>query len=117
MVYLPSEQQFKWHIIWFYFPIREESVPGTKPVAPVTQPVVPTGHRVPDPTVEMLCSAPVWFWPEPQLELEKEKNRGAIAINLGSPNSPAGTILAHEQTGSILIAHIYNLGPNTFIFS
>ena len=43
------------------------------------------------------------------MELEEQKNQGAIAINLGFPNSPAGAILAHEQIGSILIMHIYNI--------
>lgn len=57
----------------------------------------------------MLYSVPAFVWPEPWLELKEQKNQGAKAINLGSQNSPAGTILAHEQIGSILIMHTYKI--------
>lgn len=84
-------------------------MPGVKPVVPVTPPAVLVGHRTPDHTAKMLCFVPAWFWPEPQLEPDGQKNQGAIAINLGTPNPPAGTILTHEKIVLILIVCIYNI--------
>lgn len=78
------------------------------PRAPVTA-SCPCWHHVPDHTAEMLYSVPACVWPEPWLEMKEQKNQGAKAINLGSQNSPAGTLLAHEQIGSILIVHIYKI--------